>query len=206
MPDKRKTLFFHMDNDHKQRRFRKARDNRSNRSTRHTHRCKRQNGKPFIAEDKDIIENKVYDNCQNACRHRKLCFSQFSQRTAVDLRDGKRDQPNKHNAEIIQSMLQRGGGIGRRCSLSKIHRNHLLWKCQKYSECNYQHGNRYVPFHPEAVTDTLLVVRTRILNQKNTRAGQPAENAKIKYQQKLIDDGYRRHLNGSDGSYHNVVQ
>ena len=99
----------------------------------------------------------------------------------------------------------RGLQISRACVCEKQTDQRLLEQVEKDAGEDRDQG-RADELIPEYALELVPVALSEVLSTEYPCAGEAAKDAELKYEQKLIGDGYAGHLFRADLPHHNIVQ
>ena len=159
-----------------------------------------------LAEDEDIVERQIHEDRDDARLHGEQRLSGLSQGAAVDLHNGKGQGLDNHHQQVFPAISQRGLQIQILPSLMEKKGDQLLAEKQKYGYKNDHCTQSDIELGPEGVSHALLVVFPIVLGGKDPRPGKAAEDAEIKDEDELVDDGHAGHWLRTHLAHHHIVQ
>ena len=165
-----------------------------------------QSGKAQQAEDEQRVEHKVHRHGDDAGLHGQRGLAGFPQRARVDLRDGEGNEARQHHPQILPRKAQRGGGIGGGGARRDVGQDHRLPGGQKQRQRAAGQHRADDQLDAEGLAHAVQIALPVELGAVDARTGGAAENAQIKHEEQLVDDGYGAHGQGAHLTDHHVVQ
>ena len=176
-------------------------ENGCNGSTLHT-----EDRKTEFAVDQQVIEYQIDAYSRDTCLHRHDGVSAFPEGAGVDLYHHEGRQTDQHDPQILFAVGESGGNALSAALALKVQSDQRFAPAEEQK--NRKDGDD--SYHPyliaHGLTDTLMILLTKILCGEDTGSGHSAKQAEIVYEKKLVDDGNAGHLFSPDSSDHDIVK
>ena len=162
----------------------KAGDNRGNGRALNAH-----GGNSSNSEDQNVVKHQVGEHGCRTGDHGNQGLTRLPDGVDIGLPQGKRNQSDHHDGKIFPSIFKCEGDIAHASRIAQIQGNQLRIKETEKQQGKGGDGSAGIELETKGIALSLVVALSVKLGTKNPGTGHAPENADIKDEHQLIDNG-----------------